>query len=234
MYNFHKKEAPLLGLQGSGGGLGFLANLSEFNGPGSSQANPTSDPYSLRNQPDGFYWIQPSGQNVYKVYMDNTRNGGGWVLCAKVCTNTCQDHITTGGVRIGGTTGPRTGDTDTHKFTDSWIQALRNGSSYSGSTAYWMEALNFSSVNASKNMFISSSATVHLEQSADQDNNRTRVSTTFEGSISDQNPNNGTRGFGDHHTNSSYFAWGRHPEQGNNCGFRQDSLGASDGYLWVK
>ena len=24
MYNFHKKEAPLLGLQGSGGGLGFL------------------------------------------------------------------------------------------------------------------------------------------------------------------------------------------------------------------
>lgn len=25
MYNFHKKEAPLLGLQGSGGGLGFLA-----------------------------------------------------------------------------------------------------------------------------------------------------------------------------------------------------------------
>ena len=25
MFNFHKKEAPLLGLQGSGGGLGFLS-----------------------------------------------------------------------------------------------------------------------------------------------------------------------------------------------------------------
>jgi len=25
MFNFHKKEAPLLGLQGSGGGLGYLA-----------------------------------------------------------------------------------------------------------------------------------------------------------------------------------------------------------------
>ena len=25
MYEWHKKEAPLLGLQGSGGGLGFLA-----------------------------------------------------------------------------------------------------------------------------------------------------------------------------------------------------------------
>ena len=27
MYNFHKKESPLLGMQGSGGGLGFLAGL---------------------------------------------------------------------------------------------------------------------------------------------------------------------------------------------------------------
>jgi hypothetical protein len=231
MYDFHKKESPLLGLQGSGGGLGFLTNSSEYTGPGSSQENPASDPYSLRDQEDGLYWIKPSGQiYTYQVYMDNTRNGGGWVLCAKVRTNTCQDHITTSAVRISGTTGPRTDDSDTHKFADSWIQALRNSSSYSGSTAYWMEAINFN-----KSMFISTSATVHLEQSADQDNNRTRVSTSFEGSISDRNPNNGTRGFGDHHTSSgTYFAWGRHPEQGNNCGFREDALGASDGYLWVK
>ena len=63
---------------------------------------------------------------------------------------------------------------------------------------------------------------------------RTRVSTSYEGTISDQGPNTGTRGFGDHHTNSTYFAWGRHPEQNNNCGFRQDSLGSSNGYLWLK
>ena len=222
-----------MGLSGMGGGTG--RGSSEYSGPGSSQGNPASDPYSLRNQEDGLYWIQPSGQSVYQVYMDNTRNGGGWVLCAKVCTATCQDHITTGGVRISGTTGPRTNDTQTHKFTDSWIQALRNGSSYSGSTAYWMEALNFSSINAARNMFISTSATIDLQNRASNDNNRTRVSTTYQGSISDRNPNDGTRGFGDHHTNSNLgFAWGRHPEEGNNCGFRQDSLGASDGYLWVK
>jgi len=224
------KQSPLLGLQGSGGGLGFLADSREYSGPGSSQGNPASDPWSLRNQEDGLYWIQPSGQSVYQVYMDNTRNGGGWVLCAKVCTNTCQDHITTSGVRMTGTTGPRTNDTDTHKIEDSWIQALRNGSSYSGSTAYWMEATNFN-----KSMFISTSATVHLEENVNNDNNRTRVSTTYEGSISDRNPNSGTRGFGDHHTSGgTYFAWGRHPEQGNNCGFREDTNGASDGYLWVK
>ena len=231
MYEWHKKEAPLLGLQGSGGGLGFLAgSVSAYTGPGSSQGNPTSDPWSLRNEADGLYWIQPSGQSVYQVYMDNTRNGGGWVLCAKVCTNTCQDHITTGGVRMSGTTGPRTNDVETHKFADSWIQALRNSSSYSGSTAYWIEATGFN-----KSMFISTSATVDLQNSASNDNNRTRVSTTYQGSITDQNPNTGTRGFGDHHTSGgTYFAWGRHPEQGNNCGFREDALGASDGYLWVK
>ena len=217
-----------MGLSGMGGGTGRGA--SGYTGPGSSQGNPASDPYSLRNQEDGLYWIQPSGQSVYQVYMDNTRNGGGWVLCAKVRTNTCQDHITTSAVRISGTTGPRTDDSDTHKLADSWIQALRNGSSYSGSTAYWMEAINFG-----KSTFISTSATVHLEQDVNNDNNRTRVSNSFEGTISDRNPNSGTRGFGDHHTSGgTYFAWGRHPEQGNNCGFREDTNGASDGYLWVK
>ena len=217
-----------MGLSGMGGGTG--RGSSEYSGPGSSQGNPASDPYSLRDQEDGFYWIQPSGQSAYEVYMDNTRNGGGWVLCAKVCTATCQDHITTGSVRISGTTGPRTNDTQTHKFADSWIQALRNGSSYTGNTAFWMEATGFN-----KNMFISNGATVDLQSSASNDNNRTRVSTTFQGSLSDRNPNSGTRGFGDHHTSGgTYFAWGRHPEQGNNCGFREDALGASNGYLWVK
>ena len=40
MYEWHKKEAPLLGLQGSGGGLGFLAG----SGPalvGNGEGDPT-------------------------------------------------------------------------------------------------------------------------------------------------------------------------------------------------
>ena len=93
-----------------------------------------------------------------------------------------------------------------------------------------MEALNFN-----KSVFIASAATVNLVDSASNDNNRTIISTSYEGSLSDRGPNTGTRGFGDHHTSGgSYFAYGRHPEEGNNCGFREDSLGASDGYLWVK
>ena len=223
--------SPLLGLQGSGGGLGFLAGSGGYI-PGLNQSDPAPHGMAIKEAGggDGLYWIQPSGQGTYQMYVDNTRNGGGWVLCASVRTNTCQDHITTSAVRISGTTGPRTTDTNTSKMVDSWIQALRNGSTYSGTTAYWMEATGFN-----KNVFISTAATVHLEQDVNTDNNRTRISSTFEGSLSDRNPDNGTRGFGDHHTsNGTYFAWARHPESGNNCGFREDTNGASNGYLWVK
>ena len=61
MYNFHKKEAPLLGLQGSGGGLGFLAGGS---GGGSSQwGNDAATDFSS----DGVYQLEDisSGQSFY-------------------------------------------------------------------------------------------------------------------------------------------------------------------------
>ena len=197
-----------------------------------TQASPAISGMAVRNAglPSGLYWIQPSGQTSYQMYVDNNRNGGGWVLCATVRTATCQDHITTGSQRIVGNIGPRSGDSSTSKMADSWIQALRNGSTYTGTTAYWMEALNFN-----KNMFISSSATVDLESAASNNDPRTNVTLTYEGALSNRDPNTGTRGFGDHHTSGgTYFAWGRHPEQGGQCGFREDNLGASNGYLWVK
>ena len=85
------------------------------------------------------------------------------------------------------------------------------------------------------NVFIDSNATVDLLSSASNENARTRISTTYEGTLDDRGPNTGTRCFGDHHTSGgTYFAYGRHPEQGNNCGFREDTNGSSNGYLWVK
>ena len=198
-----------------------------------SQDNPAVDGNALMRagKASGIYWIQPFGQDAYQMYVNNDDNGGGWVLCVHARTSTCQEHMTNGAVRISGTTGPRTNNTSTTKMADSWIQALRNSSSYTGNTAYWMHALDF----GPKNVFIQSEATVDLLSSASDDNPRTRVSTTYQGGLSDRGPNSGTRGFGDHHTSGgTYFAYGRHPEQGNNCGFRSDSNGASNGYLWVK
>ena len=199
-------------------------------GGAGTQANPATNSQQLAGLSGGVYWIQPGGQTAYQMYVDNARFGGGWVLVAHVRTSTCQDHMTNSAVRISGTTGPRTTDTSTSKMSDSWINALVNGSAYTGSTRYWMEATGFN-----KNVFIDSNATVDLLSSASNENARTRISTTYEGTLDDRGPNTGTRGFGDHHTSGgTYFAYGRHPEQGNNCGFREDTNGSSNGYLWVK
>ena len=195
-----------------------------------TEGSPATSSSQLAGLPSGLYWFQPSGQTKYQMYVDNARNGGGWVMMAHVRTSTCQDHMTNAAVRISGTTGPRLTNTSTTKMADAWIQAFVNQSLYTGSTRYWMEATGFN-----KNVFIDSNATVDLLSSASNENARTRISTTYEGTLSDRGPNTGTRGFGDHHTSGgTYFAYGRHPEQGNNCGFREDTNGSSNGYLWVK
>ena len=195
-----------------------------------TEGSPATSSSQLAGLPSGLYWFQPSGQTKYQMYVDNARNGGGWVMMAHVRTSTCQDHMTNAAVRISGTTGPRLTDTSTSKMADAWIQAFVNQSLYTGSTRYWMEATDFN-----KNVFIDSQATVNLLDSAQNENARTRISNSYEGSLDDSNPNTGTRGFGDHHTSGgTYFAWGRHPESGGNCGFREDTNGASNGYLWVK
>ena len=195
-----------------------------------TEGSPATSSSQLAGLPSGLYWFQPSGQTKYQMYVDNARNGGGWVMMAHVRTSTCQDHMTNAAVRISGTTGPRLTDTSTSKMADSWINAFVSGSLYTGSTRYWMESTGFN-----KNVFIDSNATVDLLDSAQNENARTRISNSYEGTLDDRNPNTGTRGFGDHHTSGgTYFAWGRHPESGGNCGFREDSNGASNGYLWVK
>lgn len=195
-----------------------------------TEGSPATSSSQLAGLPSGLYWFQPSGQTKYQMYVDNARNGGGWVMMAHVRTSTCQDHMTNAAVRISGTTGPRLTNTSTTKMADAWIQAFVNQSLYTGSTRYWMEATDFN-----KNVFIDSQATVNLLDSAQNENARTRISNSYEGSLDDRNPNSGTRGFGDHHTSGgTYFAWGRHPESGGNCGFREDTNGASNGYLWVK
>ena len=195
-----------------------------------TEGSPATSSSQLAGLPSGLYWFQPSGQTKYQMYVDNTRNGGGWVMMAHVRTSTCQDHMTNAAVRISGTTGPRLTDTSTSKMADSWINAFVNNSLYTGSTRYWMEATDFN-----KNVFIDSNATVDLLDSAQNENARTRISNSYQGTLDDRNPNTGTRGFGDHHTSGgTYFAWGRHPESGGNCGFREDTNGASNGYLWVK
>ena len=109
-------------------------------------------------------------------------------------------------------------------------------SSYSGSTAWWMQSLTWSSNNSfSPNTFVKTgSFSFHATDSANAVNDKTILTNSFEGSFTDTGPNTGTRGLGDHHTNANFFAWVRHPESSGNPGFRQDTRGNASGYLWVK
>ena len=216
----------------------YASGWKSFTASIGTASNPASSGVQLANQgyPDGYYYIAVSGYSSQRMYVDNTRNGGGWLLMARVTVSSNQAHHNSSSVNVSGNNGPQYQASSTAKMSDAFMNAYRSASPYSGSTAYWMESTGgfTSSGSTILNNFIDTNATVDLVNSADQQNARTRVATTFEGSISDRNPNTGTRGFGDHHTAPAYFAYQRHPEQGNNSGFRNDAYGGSDGNLWIK
>ena len=216
----------------------YASGWKSFTASIGTASNPASSGVQLANQgyPDGYYYIAVSGYSAQRMYVDNTRNGGGWLLMARVTVSSNQAHHNSSSVNVSGNNGPQYQASSTAKMSDAFMNAYRSASPYSGSTAYWMESTGgfTSSGSTILNNFIDTNATVDLVNSADQQNARTRLATSFEGSISDRNPNTGTRGFGDHHTSAPYFAYQRHPEQGNNSGFRNDAYGGSDGNLWIK
>ena len=216
----------------------YASGWKSFTASIGTSSNPASSGVQLANQgyPDGYYYIAVSGYSSQRMYVDNTRNGGGWLLMARVTVSSNQAHHNSSSVNVSGNNGPQYQASSTAKMSDAFMNAYRSASPYSGSTAYWMESTGgfTSSGSTILNNFIDTNATVDLVNSADQQNARTRVATSFEGSISDRNPNSGTRGFGDHHTGAAYFAYQRHPESGNNSGMRNDAYGGTDGNLWIK
>lgn len=205
-----------------------------------SQDKPLTDPQQLVTQgsPSGTYWINPPGQTAKYCEFNNVDHGGGWMLAATVRRSSGLAHHNTGWVNAGSpdTDTPRTGSGSTKKMSDSFIQAVRNMSTYTGGTAWWMQSLGWTSSNGDGHMsfFIKTSATIHSVDPAENQNDRTMCTYTYNANTyNDLNPNTGTRGWGHHHNGNSFFAWCRHPES-SNPGFRSDSRGESDGYLWVK
>lgn len=189
----------------------------------------------------GYYYIQPNNESLaYRMYVDNRRYAGGWTCAVVVRREDCQSHVTNGQYGTftrtdGYLQGPIYDAQVTIKMADTFIQNLRNSSLYRGQTPYWLESGHWTSNYGPINQFFPFAMTIDLLSSASGQNARTNVALQYEGQFNDRNPNTGTRGMGDHHTGgTTYFAYGRHPEQGNQCGFRQDSLGEANGWFWVK
>ena len=189
----------------------------------------------------GYYYIQPNNESLaYRMYVDNRRYAGGWTCAVVVRREDCQSHVTNGQYGTftrtdGYLQGPIYDAQVTIKMADTFIQNLRNSSLYRGQTPYWLESGHWTSNYGPINQFFPFAMTIDLLSSASGQNARTNIALQYEGQFNDRNPNTGTRGMGDHHTGgTTYFAYGRHPEQGNQCGFRQDSLGEANGWFWVK
>ena len=132
MYNFHKKEAPLLGLQGSGGGLGFLA--------GSGGGPPQDGIYLVWRMDDQGSVLSPTFQdfgsvvesgtgvqctkysnidpNWTRMYCASENRGHIWTfdndqnsrdVLATLCNNSSDWAMSTGGSPSRTASGPRWG-----------------------------------------------------------------------------------------------------------------------------
>jgi len=80
MFNFHKKEAPLLGLQGSGGGLGFLAG-GGGGGPiiasGGTKIPSGGNIYHVFTEPNSDNFEVSSGSGDIELLVIGGGGGGG-------------------------------------------------------------------------------------------------------------------------------------------------------------
>lgn len=200
----------------------------------------------------GFYYIKDQINNkVYHLLCDMERNGGGWMMVA----NQPGDRgVTTTRFMNSSSIGPGLLPYESGgKLSDSTINILRNQSSYTDNWPWWAEGVMFTTTNTDVDMFIYKDATswsslsypgyqpgtqyfINGSYAPDWRKIKNSFTTHTATDYSDVGaPNQGTRGFGHHHINTSRFAWCRHPESTGSDGFRSDSLGnAREGYFWVR
>ena len=176
---------------------------------------------------DGVYWITAGG-GPFQAYCDMSLDGGGWTLVARVIVN--QNNMVTGS---SGSTPIQPGQSSFAKLSDSMINKIRASSDYTGSTDIRMTCQFSSPIT----MYVSSSCSFNANQRVDSVPNCDRVTRSFEGSLHDMNPNEGTRGFGHHHsggwfayTSTHYSSRGCHADAYNSNGRN----GNANGVMWVK
>ena len=209
--------------------LGTGASAEDY-GTGTS-----SDPYKgayaslLAGHGDGNTYVKINGTTCH-VYVNNSQDGGAWILVTRANGNSTCHHGSGGSGGDGNPINPNGG---CHDYSDNFINQISNDTSqefpYAGSNpncrwrayadnrAAWIYGFNRGGF------------------SSDSQANGTgwdQISPTYSNSYSiDLNGNFGSRGFGDHHDNGSYFAYNRH---NSNSGFAHDNMTNSDGHFWIR
>jgi hypothetical protein len=185
----------------------------------------------------GNYWIKPnSSQPAYLMYVDNTTNGGGWVRVAGIARNNGVGYVTNSAYQMDNNHPPGSDSYSRHPGS-AWMEALRDASTYSGNSPYWMHAYSGD---------FTDQKWIHSDMDNDIDlvtavtsggDPRGKFSWSYQGTFYNDAGNDGSRGMGGSHYNTiggkAQWAWCRHPEQGDG-GFNGDGKGRASGYLYIK
>ena len=195
----------------------------------------STDPYSsayasqLAGHGDGNTYIIVQGTTRH-VYVNNSQDGGAWVLVTKAKNNSTCHHGTGGS---GGDGGPINQGGGCHSYSDSLINDISNDTSmpypYAGSNpnCRWRAYANNRGIwiyGFNRGGF-----------SSDGQANGSgwdQINPSYANSYSiDLNGNFGSCGFGDHHDNGNYFAYNRH---NSNSGFAHDGMSNSNGLFYIR
>jgi len=225
---------------------------------GLTQADARNSAHEIKllapGSPDGLYWIN-DGFDVFQVYCDMTRNGGGWMLVASGYRGNGNETMNTGaaGAAIPAYNIANTGSWG--KFSDLRINRMRARSQsqtfgYTGNWPWWFEGTGWDTTpnNTSRsgnagnyidNFVYKTAITWSTETYPANDSLWRRIANVWnENSTSyeEVTPNTGTRGVGHHHIGTPIrLSWNRHPENGGTCFMRTDNYGQpTNGHFWVK
>ena len=209
-----------------------------------------SSAYLLKTQgqnTDGLYWIN-DGVDIFQVYCDMTRYGGGWMLAASIRNGNDNEVMNTGAAGLSTPVYQPSSTANWGKFSDARINRMRSRSQtqangYTGNWPWWMEGVGYTGGDIN-NWVYKDAQTFSVNTKPDTDATWRRIrSASFDENSTTYydigTPNSGTWGWGHHHIGSingeKRSCWARHPEQYTDVAWNTDSWGRPTyGHVWVK
>ncbi len=185
--------------------------------------------------PSGVYEIDPDGLGPgasFEVYCDMDTDGGGWTMVSRVILGV--DASLTDAV---GATPVLPGQASYGKLSDDIINAIRDASSYTGTTDIRMTCEFPGGVGSEPiTQYCSSDCSFGSNNVVNTTPGCEQCSGSFEGGFTTLDPNEGTRGFGHHHS-GGWFAYQSTHYSSTGCHsdtYNGTESGNASGDMWVK
>jgi hypothetical protein len=178
----------------------------------------------------GDYFVDING-DTDEVYINNDDHDGAWILvCRAVASSTEHHGASAYGVTDGATPIDPT-STTTMCYSDNYINEILGDGGYPSNETnpnckWWAYA-----DERDQKMFGYNENTFASDTTADGTGWDLVSPTYANGSTVNLGGNYGSRGFGDHHSNSTYYAFNRHNSNG---GFAHDNMTNSDGVFYIR